>query len=533
MGSSVIRNAIGMKCLPYDASLLFNETAEFDEIKWPINADGFRDIILSSLKDFLVLATEAETEMHRSALLMSLLSANQIWAYIEKAICVQHERDNGYIYLSSSPIISFLREEEKLPDTVGALPKQISSPTPPRYPTIRSIINTYKMNNWWMIPFVGLLPKNEVGSSNSLLVDFNKSQNSRSVYRDTNHKLVKIRENGGASNDPNLSALVINQLCELFLSQVELDDRLKSQLGILVRHQVSPLVNQIVQDLIDCRNAKNISLNYWAGTAGRYSSRLMSLETMRRGGTVTRFDHAGSLAFLQQSELFAALELATCNKYVMGSKRQSELVKQSGVLDLIAPIRDIEIVDGPGFSYIDELKLTRSKSPPNRPRVMYLSSFSNSETKGPAHYLSQIIYQDWSVRLIQQLSKMPVELVCKPHPDSGFATPGHPVSRYAKIVNTPFEDVINDADIFIFDCLNSTAFWEAVCTDKKIICIDVGVVRPTQNALPILKRRCTFLKASFDDSNRLQISDFQLRESLLDNTTNSSPNELLSILTCQ
>ena len=134
------------------------------------------------------------------------------------------------------------------------------------------------------------------------------------------------------------------------------------------------------------------------------------------------------------------------------------------------------------------------------------------------------------MRLAHKLSALPIDLVCKPHPDFRYSGPHHPLSQFATIVHEPFEKVIDDADVFIFDCLNSTTFWEAVCTDKRVICIDVGFAHPTDAARPILERRCTFIQARFDDANRLRIDDAALEDAVLGGTQPPPPDELQGIL---
>ncbi len=461
---------------------------------------------------------------------MSLATIGPVWAYCEKALCVQREIDTGIRFTSASTILPYLRGETSIPDNVGTVPVRLLQPSPPRHPFVRSVINTSRLTNWWKFPLTLVMPEVEVGSDNSLLTAYSLRENSSSVFRDCNHALLDIRRSATAEENPALEDLVTDQLEHLVIGNLHLEAHLAKRLAALVRHQVRPFINLIVRDLSCLQKAKKIPQSYWGGSGGKYSSRLMSFECLRRGGNVTHFDHAGTLGFLNLPEVFAAVELSPSSQYVMATERHAELAKATGAPELVAPVRPVEIIGGPGYTYIRDLKLTTSTAPTNKPTVMYLSSFSNSETKSATHYLSQIIYQDWSIRLARALSALPVNLVCKPHPDFKYPGPRHPIAQFATVINLPFEDVINEADVFIYDCFNSTTFWEAVCTDKRIVCIDVGLARPTDAARPILERRCTFIQARFDDNNRLQIDEAALEDAILGPAPRPLPDELRDIL---
>ena len=476
------------------------------------------------------LAANSESDMHSSALLMSLATINSVWAYCEKALCVQYEREKGVRFASDSEIFSYLRGVTPLPGNVGSVPLRLLQPPPPRHPFVRSVINTSRMTNWWKIPMTLVMPEVEVGSDNSLLVEYSLRNNSSSLFQDCNHALQDIRRSTTAQENPALEDLVIDQLEHLVVGNLHLEENLAKRLAALVRHQIRPFINLIVRDLSCMQSAQKIPSAYWGGSGGKYASRLMSFECLRRGGDVTHFDHAGTLGFLKLPEVFAMLELAPSSRYVMATDRHAELARKTGALELVSALRPVDVVGGPGYTYIRDLKLTTSTARSKKPTVMYLSSFSNSETKSATHYLSQVIYQDWSIRLARALSALPINLVCKPHPDFKYPGPSHPLAQFATVINLPFEDVINDADVFIYDCFNSTTFWEAVCTDKKIICIDIGLPRPTDAARPILERRCTFIQASFDDSNRLRIDEDALEDAILGPAQRPLPDELRAIL---
>ena len=519
-----------MNTLLYDASLLQENSANTSEIRWPYTAGAFERIINGHLAGILKQAENSESDFHYSVLLMSVLTMNPLWSYCEKALCVQFERDQGVHYSGNSPILEFLRGIGTLPDKVGSIPGQIVSPTPPRHPKVRSAINTWQMTRLGKFPQALISPDVEVGTIGALICEYSLRNHSASLYNDSNKALLNIRRSNKAEGNSNVLELVVGQLVTLVTNSLQLDDPLMTQFQALVRHQIRPLIGQIIDDVSRVQKTRKIPKSYWSGSGGKYSSRLISIECLRRGGDVTRFDHAGSMGFLDMGALIPIVEMSVSNRYVMATAKHAALTKEAVAGKLSPAVRQVEIVGGYGYSHIGKLDLTGSRRKTDKPRVMYVSSFSGSKTKNATHFFSELIYQDWSTRLAKQLSKLSIDLVCKPHPDFLPSGRSHPISEFSSIIDEPFEAVINDADIFIYDCFNSTTFWEAVCTDKKIVCIDIGFPRPTEAARPILDRRCTFIKAKFDEANRLQIDPDELEDAILGTTIAGTPDELRNIL---
>jgi hypothetical protein len=519
-----------LKTLPYDASLIFDGDTDDKDIFWPVTPTEMRNVINGHLGGLLSLTEQSNDDLHKSTLLMSLTAIAPIWGYCEKALCVQFERNSKVRFASSSGIIPYLRGEGALPEEIGVVSSRISSPVPPNHPLVRSVINTYKMMPWWKIPMAVSFPSDMVGTTNHLLSDYSRSESGTRFYSDANKMLLDIRIASKPEENHEITELVISQMTNLVTGNLELDFPLSDRLKSLIRQHLAPIIRLIIQDLLHAQKSSSIPNSFWGGSGGRYGSRLISLESLRRGGSVVRFDHAGTVGFLKLKELFASLELSASSKYVMASPRHAELTKGTGAGDLVSRIRAVNIVGGPGYSHISNLKLTGNNSAASKPRVMYLSSFSNSEMKSATHYLSQTVYQDWSLRLAKKLSNMPINLISKPHPDFKFPGTSHPLSRYSKVVYSPFEEIIDDADIFVYDCLNSTTFWEVVCSRKKIICIDVGLPEATEESLAILQRRCTMIRTRLDESNRLQISSEELEEAILGTARAGSPDEFRNIL---
>jgi hypothetical protein len=516
--------------LPYDASLIFEAPSNAENIHWPVTSADIRSLVNIHLRGLLKLAANAEDTLHSSALLMSITSFAPIWAFCEKALCVQFEIENNSHFLSSSEIFSYLRGETTSLENVGIIPPNLSSPTSPRFPTVRSAINTFRMAPWWKLPKALVAATDIAGTTNHLLEEYSSLNRGTRFYQDANKMLKEIRHTNKAGENSNIEELIIDQIIDLVEDNIHLSDALADRLSTLVRLHLQPITKVIVQDLLSLRKCPDIPKSYWGGSGGHYASRLISLECSRRGGNVVRADHAGTIGFLNLQEIFASVEFSVASKYVVATPRHAELVIETGATDLIAPVRQVEIVGGPGYSHIRDLKFSATRNIHPRPRVMYLSSFSNSETKSATHYLSQIVYQDWSIRLTKKLSEMPIDLVCKPHPDFRYPGTRHPLSLYAKISSAPFEEVIDDADVFIYDCINSTAFWEIVCTNKKVICIDVGFASATDEAKKILNRRCTMLETTNDSSNRLQIDNEELDEAIFGPFQHDGPGEFRDIL---
>ena len=74
---------------------------------------------------------------------------------------------------------------------------------------------------------------------------------------------------------------------------------------------------------------------------------------------------------------------------------------------------------------------------------------------------------------------------------------------------------MDEADIFVFDYTRSTSTWKALCTDRRVVLIDLGLYIYTDYVKPYIKQRCRIVAAEFDDRGRVQVIPEELEEAIL------------------
>ena len=129
--------------------------------------------------------------------------------------------------------------------------------------------------------------------------------------------------------------------------------------------------------------------------------------------------------------------------------------------------------------------------------------------------LSDPVYLDWQLRLAETLSEMPLDLLCKPHPEGVFSGLRHPLADIAPCTSAPFESTMAEADVFVFDRCSSTTFWRALCTNRPVVLIPIGPPKFHPQAEEILKRRCSVIEPWFDEKNLPRVDSELLADAVL------------------
>ena len=131
-----------------------------------------------------------------------------------------------------------------------------------------------------------------------------------------------------------------------------------------------------------------------------------------------------------------------------------------------------------------------------RPRFMYVPTvYSGTEGRyGPFRDMHDIAYMEWQHSLINLFANEHAgRMIWKGHPkdrtEVDIDVRGVIVARHSK-----FEEMLDDADIYVFDYI-STAFNVAAATSNPIIYFDIGLRNINENALKAIKERCVYVKA--------------------------------------
>lgn len=512
--------------IPYDLGVTGGSTDWRQTLTWPTAPSRLRELIERSLSGYLEMVdTEEDDFSHRLLVASAGIFFGGVWASYEKVFCLEAEEALGVRFTSDAPELMYLRGEGDGPPPRFDPHLRYTHVIPPRFPPIRHALNMAQWTSPWHIPATALAPNATAISLNDLLRDCALRDAARIGYRDAKVVLMEARQLApdGASTDAIRTT--VQRLTAFFSDLPGFSEPYVVRLRSLMEAQVSPVLEQVARDLVGLEGLRRVPHTVWSGTAGNYSSRMVGLEAMRRGGQAIRFDHGGSTGLTSPFEIITLIELRASSQFIMGTPELAEITRVGGAARTGSDGRSTRISGACGFPHLCRLPLDTPPRPGGKRKVMYLSSFAHSRRKNATHAFSELVYTDWTMRLAEYLATLPVQLLCKPHPTSRSADGSHPLEAIAPTSHEPFERIMGEADVFVFDAVNSTAFWEAVCTNRPVVYIDLGQVRRNPLVEPVIHDRCRVLEARYDANNLPQVDTEELAEAVAGGTNYADPRD--------
>jgi hypothetical protein len=509
---------------PYDLEAIGSGDEWRRTLAWPFAPIRLRKLIEQSLAGYLELLDTAEDDFSRRLMLASVgFFFGGILASYEKVLCLEGENSLGIRFTCDMPEFIYLRG-----DGSGPPPRFESNLryTDVKLPTYAPVRHARAMAQWttpWRLPATALAPNATAISLNDLLRDNLERDTGRISYRDAKVILMKARRLAPNTASTDAVQATIQLLTTFFSDLPGFSEPYVLQLRDLVEAQVAPVLERVALDLMGLERLRRVPGKVWSGTAGNYSSRLVGLEALRRGGQAIRFDHGGSTGLTSPFEIITLIELQASSQFVMGTPELAKITRAGGAARIGDGDRSGNITGASGFPHLHRLPLDAPPRSVGKRKIMYLSSFVHSRRKNATHALSELVYTDWTMRLAAALAKLPVDLMCKPHPTSRLADGHHLLEDIAPTSHEPFERVMGEADVYVFDAINSTAFWEAVCTNLPVVYIDLGQVRRNPLIEPLIRERCRVLEARYDANNLPQVDAEELAEAVAGGIDSANP----------
>ena len=281
------------------------------------------------------------------------------------------------------------------------------------------------------------------------------------------------------------------------------DDMRRRTIGLL-RPVYAGKLARAARVLGALRVAKRLPRALWVGTGGFEPARALGIEVRRRGGAVTRFDHGGTMSLLAEPYFLAHRELAVSTAYVLPSAVAAHQTVVENAADLARPLGLISIAGGEGDPGLDPGP--PSDRPTGRPpRVLFVSTAFYGLSQAYPPFPPAPIYLDWQHRILEILGSFPIELIHKPHPGGLFMGRPPGVDHLARIDPRLFEQAMTDIDCFVFDIAASTTFSIALSTGRRIVLLDFGSLRFSDEIKPLIEARCQIVPIGRDDRNRATV----------------------------
>lgn len=436
-------------------------------------------------------------------------------AQIEAAATLSAARLAGWRMAYREPELAFLAGQAgaTMPASRGIPPHHLQNVSLSRFRELRGALRWTSM---WRAPLTWLAPQASAISENKLL---RQAAAKTPIRLDVRYAQSLFRsfapdEDGAVDRDRAMAAAEA-------LAGLLAHDGIAEDIAIRQRqlclHTATDLCLRAARDLSAARNAR-LPRNLWAGTAGPWPNRVISLEVLRRGGTVRRFDHGGGRGLNRFPAWPVVLDLCLSTTFVMASQGLADRLRAQGVDKMMPQDKAIEIASGDGDPSFAHLPAAFTRKRPSRPRVLYAPGLLRGLKQTVPAQMPDVLYLDWQYRLIKQLQKLPIDLVCRPHPNMRAlgSLRTQPIADLIEPSPVPFESSLPEVDVVLLDQPHSTTFYSAICTDRPIALIDFRTPYFDTAATELIDARCRIIPAGFDARNRPMVDLQAVAAALLD-----------------
>lgn len=504
--------------IPYEVQLIPDRTDWRSRFAWPMPYEECRQPGIDIATGFLQEVAALDGDILRDAFLLVApkMVTLSIWK-MEAARTAEAAQSRGMSLDSVTDELDYIfgRSDTLSPPGIAMALMRIRRP---RFMAL-DILRRLKWTAKWT-PAHRLLPillssKFEAISLGTLLLQHLDLTGETPVYHMAEDTILRARRYA-ADKLPNGLNEAVDALIERLVDGADVDDPYRGRLLASLLQDARFLVRQAAMDLLALRKLKRLPERVWSGTGSQYSSRGVGLEVLRRNGNVVRFCHGGPHGLMQPFGQIANLELSVSSELVASSEAQADLIRRSGDLEYVASYRSTRITATAGEPTIGDFVKTLPHRPrARRTRVVYvLSPLVPYVAKPGAKILNNVLYLDFNYHVLDVLQSLPVDVVCRPHPGGLLGGRHHPLSDGVVPADSPFERVVVDADVVVFDQAFSTAFWQMMSTDRGIVFIDCRISRFDRTIQADVEQRCQMIRASCDDANRFRIKREELADAI-------------------
>jgi hypothetical protein len=466
-----------------------------------------------------------DVDMRDVLLLAAPIISSSSMPLVEAALQVQHEKAAGLRLMGRVPELDFLRgsgaEGRPLPRGTSAF----RPVTLPRGLYWRRLARVKSWTPWHRLPLTMISPRAIAVSHNALLRDFALARGHRVGFHHAAALFQRIGPRGAPLGDPAQHVAAAQQVAAALSAVTGLDAAYRERLRLLIEDQALWVIGEAARDLAAVRGLRGVPVELWAGTGTYWPTRVLSLETLRRGGSITRFDHGGGTGLNEFRDVWNLTDLSVSSRYVVPTETIARRIEASPVLGELPVPRRVEIIGHTGDPLIAKTTGRPRVAPCGRRRVLYTPLPLLGFRQVVPAYLPDPVNLDWQMRVAAMLKALPVDFVCRPHPEGLLKGRQHPIAAIVEPSPIPFEKQVPETDVFVFDYVQSTTFYEALCTDRVIVLLDMGLPIFEPELRGAIERRCRVVPVRFNERNLPQVDPAALREAVCGGTDRGDPAE--------
>ena len=503
-----------------------------DHVAWPVSHRENRDNGLA-LVDCFIEELRAANPWARNILLLGgqmVVSTALPWIFLGRAM--DSETETAIRLSGRLRQMDYLRGTLSLADLGQDAASWFRPQARPNHLTLRRLARISSWAGQLATPASLLFPQATAISHNPLLRDEARHGDLRVGFR---HCEAIYAEALAASvpldaEECQRVLALSHAFLQRLLQVVSLSEVISRRLAEAFQQMADDILSKAARDLKMMARHRSLPTVIWAGTGGYWSSRLIGLEVMRRGGKVTRFQHGSSPGLLKITSPIALTELSVSTEFVTASGKTAELLRSGDAQKHIAPYNEVSIRGGRGEQHILELARRNQPRKTARRKVLYGPTILCGFRQFVPAILPDPVHLDWQMRLAEKLVEMPVDLVLRPHPEGLLEGRRHPLNDIVPVSQSTYEESMSAADVFVFDYDQSTTFYEALSTDKPVVFIHMGNELFSDAVWEMICRRCWVIHARFDDRNRPQIDMEAFEEAVLNSHYKADGSEFRMIL---
>ena len=515
--------------IPFDLATAMAMSDWRSQVAWPLRQLDTNRLMREQLVAVIDFLAGLDDGLSREAALLAVPGLlPQVRATIIAAMALEATEANGIRLVGEAPELAYLRGDWPAGQSPPRRPLHHRPRPHIRMAWLRRVARLASWTPWWRLPAATFFPTAWAVSHNGLLRDYAAHSGIPVgfAHGDLMLDAVRGRSTRTASDLRGLS----EEFARVLLAGMPLGEPYQGRSARLVRHLAQSHLTAAASDLTALRRFDGLPETLWSGTGGAYASRALGLEVIRRDGKVMRFDHGGASGLIDNLESMAIIEFAVSTDFVTATRSIADALTAMCAPGLPPPLPATRITGHTSDPTFRGIPTSRNGKPGRRLRVVYAPTVLLGFRQLYPCLLPDVVYLDWQLRLVEQLLQLPVDLICRPHPEGLLGDRHHPLAEITPTRTEPFEALIDEADVFIFDYAPSTTFWEAICTDRRVVLIDVGIARFTRFAQPLIDARCRVVSAVWDAGNRPVLSEGALAEAVLGGPIKADPTPFRRVL---
>ena len=349
-------------------------------------------------------------------------------------------------------------------------------------------------------------PKRLVISHNSILR--NATLNTPGTFRYYHASSILKNKRLQGNKAPQIAQNKIKRLvCELEQSFVRSLDGLSHQIIELARQKFRQFafyfLSEAEKDLIFLSDLKLPFDEIWLGTASYYPARLIALHSKTKQIKTVSFDHGGSSFMVKYPSNRYALDISVVDQLVLPNQNAVQNFQRINADYFNNKLRIADVVSGFGDSYYKRVSQRQTQVSKHPIQALYCLTLLGGRRQNQPTLLPDLVALDLQFTVVSWIQSYGIRTKIKPHPATNLdGLSQHPLSDVAEVLNSPFEKIMHEAEMFIFDYAQSTTFWAALCTEKPVILIDTKITEFDKETRDLLEHRCLVIDTKFDERGR-------------------------------